>query len=238
MYPGFAGAVEKLGKYGISGVELRTDDIIRNDDIEAFRETCRTIRRNKLSAYTVHAPFMGIDISSEDEHSRVKSVRDIEKAVVMAKDCTAEFVIVHLSAFSKPNGGMKNALRSLETIRETCRSFNVKPVIENTLPGMLNSNMEDMEQLVKEGYYLCLDTGHSLVAGIRNSDVYDRFKANIKVMHLHCNDRTKDMHRFTCIKDNEDIMNMLKHVKDTVIVIETSEDIQLETIGAFINDKH
>lgn len=237
MFPGFADKLVEMNDAGFSGIELRTDNIITSGSMKYAEQLQRRLKSHDLKIFSVHAPFMGVDVSADDEYIRTKAVRDIEKAVLIASKLDAEFVVMHISVHIKDRKNrMENALRSLRTIRETCETFNVKPVVENTLPAMLNSTIEEMKMLADEGCLLCLDTGHSLIAGISNKEAYAELGNAVKIVHLHCNNSREDQHRFDCLSENEDIITLLKQVRNSIIVFEVNEKAELSAMKEFIND--
>ncbi|MEO0289395.1 MAG: sugar phosphate isomerase/epimerase [candidate division WOR-3 bacterium] len=227
-----------ISKY-FDGIELRGDRLIKDYDIFNFN-----LFKGKNLNLLIHSTFENIDISSMNEWERVRSIREVEKTIPIAKKLDIRYAIVHPSSKLKDENtrieSLKKSLESLLEIRETGKIFGVEVLVENLPSGYLCSYEKEMGFFVDNGFGLCFDFGHSLLTFKEPFKVVEKFKEHIKVLHLHSNDRIADQHNF--LKEDfeiyKDVLNIIS--KNTVVVIETKNDkknIVLEFLSEYSNKK-
>lgn len=208
-------------------VELRVSDIIESDspgNIDAIKDEAR---KYSVDIVSVHAPFHKTDISCLNTYDRKRSIRDIEKAVVIAGRLKARYTVLHISTPIDDNDTDKrwnNAFDSLSEISETAQSYGIELLIENTLPGRLFYDREGFEKITGRGYSICLDTGHALISGLDLTDVYSSFKEYIPLMHIHTNNGLEDSHSFFDRMENPEVRKLLSIADKSVLrVLEISD---------------
>ncbi|MEO0234725.1 MAG: sugar phosphate isomerase/epimerase [candidate division WOR-3 bacterium] len=227
-----------ISKY-FDGIELRGDRLIKDYDIFNF-----DLFKNKKFNLLIHSTFENIDISSLNEWERVKSIREVEKSIPIAKKLNIKYAIVHPSSKVKDeNARMENLKKSLESlieIKETGKIFGVEVLVENLPLGYLCSYEKEISFFIDNGFDLCFDFGHSMLTFKEPFEIVEKLKEHIKVLHLHSNDRNADQHNFLK-QDFEIYKNILNIVsKDTTVVIETKDDkknIVLEFLSEYSNKK-
>lgn len=221
------------------GVELRGDRLIKDYDILNFD----SFKKENVK-YLIHSTFEKIDISSMNEWERMRSVREVEKSIPIAKRLDIKNVIVHPS--SKLNDefprreSLKRSLESLIEIKETGKIFDVNILVENLPSGYLCSDEKEIGFFIDNGFDLCLDFGHALLTFKEPLKVVEEFKEHIKVLHLHSNDKISDQHNF--LKEDFEVYNevLKKCSKDIIVVIETKEDkkdVILEFLSEYTDKK-
>ncbi len=199
-----------LVKEKINIIELRPKKNHFNpQEINELLKLKKKLEQKEIKAVAMHMPMDGVDISHSQTYERIKSVREVEKAVLMAHHLGAELVIVHPGAKVNNPDGKENRLKlcieSLKEIVDFCQNWKIKIALENTLPGRIGDKWEDI-QLIKEkipskDLGICLDTGHYLLnypeieQGILNLDKFAiNWQDDLFHIHLHDNDSKYDLH--------------------------------------------
>ena len=169
----------------------------------------KQLEQKKISVRAIHVPVDGVDISHIQTYERIKSVREVEKTVLMAHHLGADLVVVHPGAKVDNSDDKEKRLalsiESLKEIMDFCQNWKVKIALENTLPGRVGDKWDDI-QLIKEkipskNLGICLDTGHYLLnypeigQGVLNLDkIPINWQENLLHIHLHDNDSKYDLH--------------------------------------------
>jgi sugar phosphate isomerase/epimerase len=169
----------------------------------------KLLEHKKISVKAIHMPVDGVDISHPQTYERIRSVREVEKVVLMAHHLGTDLVVVHPGA-KVDNSDDKDkrlalSIESLKEIIDFCQDWKVKIALENTLPGRVGDRWEDV-QLIKETISskdlgICLDTGHYLLnypeirQGVLSLDkVPISWEDSLLHIHLHDNDSKYDLH--------------------------------------------
>jgi sugar phosphate isomerase/epimerase len=101
-----------------------------------------------------HIPIDGVDISHPEEYDRIKSVREVEKTIMIASNLKAELVVVHPGANSHEadDRGKRLALsiESLKEIVDFSKGTSIRIALENTLPGRVGDRWEEIQQIMEE----------------------------------------------------------------------------------------
>ncbi len=181
----------------IDGIELRLKEphFDYNEDTE-IEELKRRAKKEKVRILSLHAPS-GIDISGVDEWGRVKSVREVEKAIVIASRLGAEYVVVHPGEERKEDEQFEELKKSLAEIVEFSQDWGVSILIENTQPGKVGDDpgeLKRMLDMVDTSVGFCLDTSHLNLYGMTMSEGMRILGGNIKEIHLSDNFGEKDDH--------------------------------------------
>ena len=125
----------KIGASTLAGIKYNLEDTLEFIEnlgldyaelVHQFPE--ETIDREVLESfnlkYTIHAPFMDVNIASLQNQSRLNSVRQIKDSIDLANRINAEAVVVHPGVTSYlPNKYFKNKVDSYsaEIGRASCR---------------------------------------------------------------------------------------------------------------------
>ena len=150
--------------------------------------------------YSVHAPFMDVNIAALQEKSRLNSISQIKESIDFANEINAEAVVVHpgLATFLANKYFLDRvyefANESIKEIGDYGRDLGVLTTIENMpgFDGMLYQNMNDLHDLlVSLDISMTLDIGHANHVGYSpDGMIFD----SIKHIHMHDNFGDDDAH--------------------------------------------
>lgn len=206
--------IEKLLPY-LDDADIRNIEIrphmghFECQDPELIDKLKKRIETFNISVKSVHMPMNGVDISHPEEYDRVRSIREIEKAMMVALKLNAELVVIH------PGGKYNNSddrkirlnhcVSSLKEIAEFGEQWNIKIALENTLPGRLGDRWTEIQQIIEkissEHLGICLDTGHYFLNQPDNEKgnlTLDKepinWQKNLLHIHVHDNNGKEDLH--------------------------------------------
>jgi sugar phosphate isomerase/epimerase len=150
--------------------------------------------------YSIHAPFMDVNIAALQEKSRLNSIEQIEESIDFANEINAEAVVVHpgLASFLAnkyfSDTVYEFANESIKQIGDYGRDLGVLTTIENmpAFDGMIYQNMKDLDELlVSLDMSMTLDIGHANHVGYSpDGMIFD----SIKHIHMHDNFGDDDAH--------------------------------------------
>lgn len=150
--------------------------------------------------YSVHSPFMDVNIAALQEKSRINSIEQIKESIDLANEINAEAVVVHpgLASFLANKYYLDTvyeyANESIKELGDYGKDLGVMTTIENmpTFDGMIYKDMNDLhEMLVSLDMYMTLDIGHANHAGYAPDEmIFD----SIKHVHMHDNFGDDDAH--------------------------------------------
>ena len=201
----------KIGASTLAGIEFeleKTLDFIENLGIEyaelvhqypaEFIDT--EILESYSLKYSIHAPFMDVNIASLQDQSRLNSIDQIKSSIDLANEINAEAVVVHPGVTSfLPNKYFKKevyefANESIKEIGDYAKDLGVLATIENmpNFESMIYQNIVDLNQLLVENeMHMTLDIGHANHVGYAPEDmIFD----SIKHVHVHDNLGDDDSH--------------------------------------------
>ena len=201
----------KIGASTLAGIENDLENVlefIEELGIE-YAEIVHQYPHDKIDAeslesfnlkYSVHAPFMDVNIAALQEKSRLNSIRQIKESIDFANEINAEAVVVHpgLATFLANKYFLDRvyefANESIKEIGDYGRDLGVLTTIENmpAFDGMLYQNMNDLnELLVSLDMPMTLDIGHANHVGYSpDGMIFD----SIKHIHMHDNFGDDDAH--------------------------------------------
>lgn len=150
--------------------------------------------------YSIHAPFMDVNIASLQNQSRLNSIKQIKSSIGLANKIDAEAVVIHPGVTSfLPNKFFKKevnefAKESMIELGKYGEDLGVLTTFEN-MPAfgtMLFQDMNELnEHLTNNGLYMTLDIGHANHAGYSADEmIFD----SIKHIHIHDNFGDDDAH--------------------------------------------
>lgn len=221
---------------GFDFAEARCEDILPDDDPAVIDSIKDSLRKNSLKLSSVHSFWRSVDISSADRWTRVKSLREVEKAVITASRLSCNFVIAHLSGKLQENADremlLKNAFASFDEAKRFAKEFNVEILAENLPKGYLLSAEAEIEEAFSRGINLCFDIGHARESGIDPLSFCKKHSGRIKAAHMHFNDGKSDSHNaFRDGLDDELFKNTTSLLDDNAFVIlEMKPEIPLSEI--------
>ena len=201
----------KIGASTLAGIENDLEDILNFiedlglDYAELVHQfPCENIDVDMLESYnlkyTIHAPFMDVNIAAMQEKSRLNSIEQIKSSVDFASEIGAEAVVVHpgLASFLVnkyfKEDVYKTAAKSIKEIGDYSDDLGVLTTIENMpdFEAMIYQNMYDLDELLTSlGMYMTLDIGHAHHVGYAAEEMYFD---SIKHIHVHDNFGDDDAH--------------------------------------------
>ena len=150
--------------------------------------------------YSIHSPFMDVNIAALQEKSRLNSIEQIKSSVDLANKINADAVVVHpgLAPFLANKYFLdtvyKFADESIKEIGDYSKDSGVMTTIENMpgFDGMLYQNMNDLNELLTSlDMSMTLDVGHANHVGYApDGMIFD----SIKHVHMHDNFGDDDAH--------------------------------------------
>ncbi|WP_292881850.1 sugar phosphate isomerase/epimerase [Methanobrevibacter sp. UBA188] len=201
----------KIGASTLAGIEFeleKTLDFIENLGIEyaelVHQYPAEFIDSEILESYSlkysIHAPFMDVNIASPQDQSRLNSIAQIKSSIDLANEINAEAVVVHPGLISfLANKYFKKevyefANQSIKEIGDYAKNLGVMATIENmpNFESMIYQNIVDLNQLLVENeMHMTLDIGHANHVGYAPEDmIFD----SIKHVHVHDNLGDDDSH--------------------------------------------
>ena len=149
--------------------------------------------------YSIHSPFMDVNIASLQEKSRLNSIEQIKTSIDLANKIDAESVVVHpglMPFLARPFEDKVYAVanESIIELGNYGKDLGVCVTIENmpTFEGMIYQNIEDLDKLLTENeMFMTLDIGHANHAGYSSDEIYFD---SIKHIHAHDNFGDDDSH--------------------------------------------
>lgn len=210
----FQKPIEKILPYlikeGIKNIEIRPkENHFQPQSIDDVFKIKRQLEKKGILVKAIHMPINGVDISHPEEYERTKSVREVEKIVLMASHLNADLVVVHPGGKAKSCDDKRNRMnRSIESLQEIIdfsQKWGIKIALENTLPGRIGDRWEDLQKIIErissKSLGICLDTGHLLLnyqeisKGDLNLDKEGiNWQDNLFHIHIHDNDGRLDLH--------------------------------------------
>ncbi len=201
----------KIGASTLAGIEFeleKTLDFIENLGIEyaelVHQYPAEFIDSEILESYSlkysIHAPFMDVNIASPQDQSRLNSIAQIKSSIDLANEINAEAVVVHPGLISfLANKYFKKevyefANQSIKEIGDYAKNLGVMATIENmpNFESMIYQNIVDLNQLLVENeMHMTLDIGHANHVGYAPDEmIFD----SIKHIHVHDNLGDDDSH--------------------------------------------
>ena len=180
--------IEELGLNYAEIVHQYPDDDIDTDLLESYS-----------LKYTIHSPFMDVNIASLNETSRQNSVKQIKSSIDLANNIDAEAVVVHPGVISFlaryfESQVYETAEKSVEEIGEYARDLGVLATVENmpNFEAMIYQDMYRLDELLTSlDMFMTLDIGHAYHSGYSPDEMYFE---SIKHIHAHDNFGDDDSH--------------------------------------------
>ena len=187
-----------IDNLGLKYIEL-------SDAFNFQQNVLNSILKQNLEVFSVHAEYMGADISSPDEKIRSNGIDDALKRIKYLKELNGSILVIHpggwFSDRNEKNKRIKNCINSLVYILNRKPSGNIKIAIENLPMEFFGDEIEIIKYILnesrkitgtKEETGICLDTGHAFLTD-SIYDYLDILYDDIISIHLH--DNTGDNNR-------------------------------------------
>lgn len=232
----FNGAIVQIEKAGIPNIELVDDGLhaLTGKRVQALNDLAASYGLK----YTVHAPFIGVDISTPSDWLLKAMMKRLKKSIVNSSALNCQVWVFHpgsKSVMSDLSPGM-DWIRNLKTaslLSKFARDHGVKAAIENVPEPFLfvMKTVEDFKRFyneVDEDISMTLDLGHANISH-QIEAFLATFAGEIVHMHAHDNDGKSDLHLGTGFGtiNWEKTAGLIKKIHyDRTIVVESSEHVQ------------
>lgn len=239
----------------ITNIEIRPKSgHFQPQKLEEVIKLKNKLEKTNIFVKSIHMPMNGVDLSHPQEYDRIKSVREVEKTILMAFHLGADFVVVHPGAmvnnFDDKENRLKLSIESLKEIVEFSQEWKIKVALENTPPGRVGDKWEEIQQIIEivssENIGICLDTGHYLL----NYHHYLHNEINLdhipvdwqkKLIHIHIHDNNgkQDLHLLPTegIFPWPSFMNFIRKINyKGILVFELKEQYELRPYLDRINN--
>ena len=191
----------EVGNSKFQGVEIGMEKNHWNyDDPQNILNINRITREKKVKILSYHAPLDTV-LTSNSEYQRVKSIREVEKGILIAHRTSAKYVVIHGEGYIDLDdcSKKKNLEKSLTELVEYARRWEIKILLENLFPPRINSSPEELDELsnkINSEYLgICVDLGHLSISGYPLPPEQDKFWNKVYSIHLNDNkDGIKDQH--------------------------------------------
>ena len=200
----------KIGASTLAGLKENLEDIlnfIENLGLE-YAELVHQFPYENISEdllesynlkYSIHSPFMDVNIASLQEKSRLNSINQIKNSIDLANSIDAECVVVHpglMPFLARPfeDRVYATANESIIELGNYGKDLGVCVTIENmpTFEGMIYQDMVELDKFLCENeMFMTLDIGHANHVGYPAEEMYFD---SIKHIHAHDNYGDDDSH--------------------------------------------
>lgn len=238
----------KIGASTLAGIEYpleHTLEFIENLGLDyaelvhqfpAENIECEMLESYSLK-YSIHAPFMDVNIAALQDKSRLNSIEQIKDSIDLANQIGAEAVVVHPGVTSfLPNKYfrkevMECANNSMIELGRYGEDMGVLTTFENmpAFNSMLYQNMNELDEfLAANGLSMTLDIGHANHAGYSpEAMIFD----SIKHVHAHDNFGDDDAH-LTLGEGSIDLKGIINTLEkknyDGIYIIEVNDFDSIE----------
>ena len=193
------------------------------------------IRQSYGVKYTVHAPFVGVNIALPSDSLLNATLRRLKKSIVNSAALDCQKWVFHpgmktATSMFYPGMDWARNLSSIGLLFRFAQDHGVEACVENIMEGFVMKNAEEFDEFyskVDEEVGLALDTGHANVVG-----QLDRFLTEFsgKIVHVHAHDNHGKSDEHLGVGYGDIDWNMVAgHLKkacfDKVVIVESVEHI-------------
>lgn len=179
--------------------------------VEEIKQFKAFWKNTNVKQIVAHIPFL-VNIASDDEELRQRSVERLVLEVNMANKLQVEYLVLHPGSTRNRKEGIERIIEGLNIATERKYDFMPKILLE-TMSGqgnMLCSRFEDIAEIIKkvenpDHIGVCLDTAHLFIAGYdfigyagyeKTLQTFDKIVGinTIKVIHLNDSKTSQGSH--------------------------------------------
>ncbi len=197
---------------------------------EDIKNLKRMFEEKNIQIAGIHAPDRNVDIGSDDEWERNRSLREVEKSIVTCHYLGGKYIVLHPGT----DTNFEITENSIKALKEFADEWNIEIYLEN-MPPYKNGFWSDrfLEIVENTGIYICIDSGHLLLQGVKIEDIEDKIDGLVKHIHLHNNDGESDKH-WGVKKGKYDLSEFLNIGAETV-TLELEEGVFDEEVKIFFD---
>jgi len=180
-------ALKMIGGSSFKFVEIRCEKgHFDYEDKEEIKKVKTSLKKNSLSCVSLHPPVW-VDIAHKEEWDRVRSLREVEKVVLVAKRLNVPKIILHPG---KSSGDMEKSIKSIAELVKFGREWDTNFILENTFPDDFGSRIDELRIISNEfDLPVCIDTSHASAKEDVLNEMLDLFADRIE--HFHLSDSRK-----------------------------------------------
>jgi sugar phosphate isomerase/epimerase len=175
-------AVEIIGGSSFKFVEIRCEKGHFNyEDKGEIKKLKMILKKKSLKGISLHPPLW-VDIANSEEWMRVKSLREVEKIILVANRLNVPRIILHPG---KGTGDIEKASESLSEVVSFADEWGLEIILENTFPNDFGSGIDELK-ICSDKFNLpvCIDTSHASARENILNRLLDLFEDRIKHFHL------------------------------------------------------
>ncbi len=228
-------ALKRINEFDVDWIEI-VDEGLHTLNTKRV-DVLKKIARDKGLEFTMHAPFVDINIASPNPVLRRVMLKRLERSLGYARKLNCRQWVFHPGWESSvkefyPNLDWQTNLRSVRTLQNTSKKLGVDVAIENAPEPMhfLIKSMQDLALFYSElgdDIGLTLDVAHANTAG-QTLEFIEKFSDKLVHVHVSDNEGKYDSHRGIG-RGNikwEDVADSLKRVGyKGIVMLESVENI-------------
>ncbi len=159
---------------------------------EETREVARAARERGLAFYSLHAPFVDVDLTASDPDLWRRSVEKIRRAFRMGQILGVKVVVIHpggIYSDDRDPRRLTRVHRALVELLPDARAASLRIAVENMMPKFWGRQLEDLVALMRDlprEVGVCMDTSHLVMSGTPVGAFWDRL--GDRVIHTHLSD--------------------------------------------------
>jgi sugar phosphate isomerase/epimerase len=175
-------ALEIIGGSSFRFLEIRCEKGHFNyEDKGEIKKLKMMLKKKSLKGISLHPPLW-VDIANSEEWTRIKSLREVEKVVLVANRLNVPRIILHPG---KSAGDIEKASESLSELISFAGEWGVEIILENTFPDDFGSSIDELKILSdKFDLPVCIDTSHASAKENILNRLLDLFEGRVKHFHL------------------------------------------------------
>ena len=193
-------ALRDFRNAGFESVELWANRVHLDPRyLEDFPSTMNMIKKSGAEIHSIHAPFHGLHIGSNDPELLFQSEQHLVKTLEYASSLSAPIVVVHPLTFALRTGSgtdVEGTVELFERLADRAESLGVRIAVENlpVAPPAYTSVAGLMELFPDPRIAICLDVAHSF---LNHRDIIAEIElasARLISCHVSNNDGIRDSH--------------------------------------------
>ena len=215
--------IEWIGKNGFDFVDLFLEEDMATPEKVDAKAVRRLLEKFGLGVIGHTAWYM--PIGSPVKALRNAAVEELKRYFQVFAEIGVDFVNIHANwpgGLFSDKEGVKFQIESLKRLVEEAKEFGIKLMLEPL--DTRNDTLKNISAILKAipELYLHLDIGHTSLYGRKPKDFIKRLHEKLRHVHLHDNNRAKDLHLpLGCgTIEWEKILKVLKRYYDGTITLE------------------
>ncbi|MBO8182336.1 MAG: sugar phosphate isomerase/epimerase [Archaeoglobus sp.] len=215
--------IEWIGKNGFDFVDLFLEEDMATPEKVDVNKTRELLEKYDLGIVGHTAWYM--PIGSPVKALRSACIAELKRYFRTFAELGVEYVNIHANwpgGLFTDKEGVKFQIETLKKLVEEAKEFGIKLMLE-PLDTRFDTvkNISSILKAIPE-LYLHLDIGHTSLYGRKPEDFIKKFHARLKHVHLHDNNKSRDLHLpLGCGSiEWEKILKLLKKYYDGTITLE------------------